>query len=542
MKIVIAVVFCLLPASWQIPASGKVVIRSSSRAVQLTVLAEDKAGRPVLNLKQEDFILLDEGKPQEIQVFLAPAERQARLEAARASSPAPDAGTADVPVQSTKTARNSNGHTVILLDLNNIPRRQVPKSMDQVQRFMDQLEEGQDVTLFIMGKQLYHLDHLRSKENRMAVWRAGVRPMSTLWNDPDTLEDLSKTIRTIGLPTEAGANLITSVLIEDQYFEDRRVEDSLRIMQALAKQLAGIPGPKNLIWVSAGFSFTSYEYSWKSLTCAPVSRSLEPAWQATVKELNQSDVSVHTVDARGLRVDGLIQDDNVDTLRVMARRTGGKMFTNTNDLHGVMRSVVERSAGAYEMAYAPDHGKWDGKYRRIALKCKAPGISLRCREGYFAARELMLDQDEIRKIMIQNALSPLSAASLGFSAETAARIGDRPGLKLQMRFRVNRRDLRFENAGDEQRAMLDVLIVPVDSEFDPSGVIQQTAEICLPAGQTFEAMRDKTGFSQEYLLPIRTAAVRIVLRDRASGKIGSVTVPLEETASPELAVRPQKLP
>jgi VWFA-related protein len=45
------------------------VIRSSTRLVQLSVIAQDGKGEPITSLKKEDFTVLDEGKPQSIAFF-----------------------------------------------------------------------------------------------------------------------------------------------------------------------------------------------------------------------------------------------------------------------------------------------------------------------------------------------------------------------------------------------------------------------------------------------------------------------------------------
>ena len=60
------------------------VIRSSARLVQMSVVVEDKKGNPVSGLKQEDFTVLDEGRPQQIAFFTAQA-----LETAPPSCPPP---------------------------------------------------------------------------------------------------------------------------------------------------------------------------------------------------------------------------------------------------------------------------------------------------------------------------------------------------------------------------------------------------------------------------------------------------------------------
>src|SRR5271163_4140847 len=50
-------------------ANSSVVIRTETRLVQLSVIAVDKKGHAVENLKKEDFVLLDNGKPQDIALF-----------------------------------------------------------------------------------------------------------------------------------------------------------------------------------------------------------------------------------------------------------------------------------------------------------------------------------------------------------------------------------------------------------------------------------------------------------------------------------------
>jgi VWFA-related protein len=45
------------------------VIRSSTRLVQLSVIAQDAKGEPLTGLQKEDFTVLDEGKPQNIAFF-----------------------------------------------------------------------------------------------------------------------------------------------------------------------------------------------------------------------------------------------------------------------------------------------------------------------------------------------------------------------------------------------------------------------------------------------------------------------------------------
>ncbi len=56
-------------------SSPDAVFHATTKLVQLSVIAQDKNGAPVSDLRREDFTLLDNGSPQEIRVFLTEASK-----------------------------------------------------------------------------------------------------------------------------------------------------------------------------------------------------------------------------------------------------------------------------------------------------------------------------------------------------------------------------------------------------------------------------------------------------------------------------------
>ena len=57
------------PASTGDPSDSGVLIRSTTRLIQLNVVVHDRKGEPVKDLKKEDFKIFDNGKPQKVAVF-----------------------------------------------------------------------------------------------------------------------------------------------------------------------------------------------------------------------------------------------------------------------------------------------------------------------------------------------------------------------------------------------------------------------------------------------------------------------------------------
>ena len=74
------------------------------------------------------------------------------------------------------------------------------------------------------------------------------------------------------------------------------------------------------------------------------------------------------------------------TMDLLARGTGGKTCTNTNDLSGCVNAALADSSTYYQLAYSPQNVKWDGSFRAISVKMTRPGVKLEYRRGYFRAR------------------------------------------------------------------------------------------------------------------------------------------------------------
>jgi Ca-activated chloride channel family protein len=66
----------------------------------------------------------------------------------------------------------------------------------------------------------------------------------------------------------------------------------------------------------------------------------------------------------------------------LANETGGFLIANTNDLtSGFARMQQERST-YYLLAYQPTNTATDGKFRKVKVKVKRPGVTVRARPGY----------------------------------------------------------------------------------------------------------------------------------------------------------------
>jgi len=70
----------------------------------------------------------------------------------------------------------------------------------------------------------------------------------------------------------------------------------------------------------------------------------------------------------------------------LARLTGGKSVTNTNDLHTVFNDVVEDSSGYYVIGFYPADKRQLGRFNRLKISVGRPGARVDAPKGYYELR------------------------------------------------------------------------------------------------------------------------------------------------------------
>ena len=166
----------------------------------------------------------------------------------------------------------------------------------------------------------------------------------------------------------------------------RRVLATLDALSAIAKGIAQIPGQKNLIWLSSAFPLQS----WSSRInreggASSIGQSLNFNREAErmTTELNSANVNLYPVDARGLSLDSRAHI-NIAVMAKLAEDTGGRAYTNRNDLSTAIRSALDDSRIGYVLTYSPDNYGDEGTRHEIKIKTSRRGVELRYRPGYSA--------------------------------------------------------------------------------------------------------------------------------------------------------------
>jgi hypothetical protein len=177
----------------------------------------------------------------------------------------------------------------------------------------------------------------------------------------------------------------------------------------------------------------------------------EQYFRDIVEQANRANATFYPVDPRGLAVwDAPLGPEApppmpVDQANLRSRResmhdlavaTDGLAVVTSNDLDKGLRRIADDLTSYYLLGYSSTNVRLDGKYRRLEVKVRQPGVDVRARRGYRAPTA-----DEVAAAKAETEAPAARAPSaLAVAMGTLARI--RP----DARFRINA--ATYVTAGD----------------------------------------------------------------------------------------------
>jgi VWFA-related protein len=506
------------------------VIRTTTRLVQVSVVVQNKDGIPITGLKAADFSLLDNGRPQKIAFFSANTPAAARV------LPLPP----HIFTNRTDLKGQDPGATIVILfDTLNTDFEDQSFARQQVLQFLRSFKPQDHVAIFALTDNLLLLHGFT--EDAAALSSAVDRFSPRLLAAFDASHPTDFHIP--GLENDPFFTSFEShVNNANGQMADLRIADRFRItysaLVAIANYVGTIPGHKSLVWISGGIPIQIglerigvADRENFSLANAGVPGAIGDMG-GLARELNRANMAIYPVDVHGIDVNDsptafFLRQDLRDTFRLLADRTGGKAFYETNDVARAIGSAFEDGRYTYTLGFYPDHGQWDGKFRDISIHLAVQGAELRYRRGYFALPEKSERETVVNADLHDAAISALDATDLGITVfcETLPPVSAHV---LQVRVGVNPRQFLLQEKDNLVAGGLDLVFLQKDSNGIILAAEKQHVEVKFNQ-QEYESLF-KTGLVLQRRLTIDPSSteIRVLIRDEGSGSVGSVTVPLSK--------------
>jgi len=286
------------------------------------------------------------------------------------------------------------------------------------------------------------------------------------------------------------------------------MRDSLATLKALADYVKGVPGRKNLIWLSSAFSLRAAA----QFASSPMNEAMTA--------LNNANVSVYPVDPSGL---GAASSPNVNTMKEIAGATGGKAYYDRNDLDRGVRLALDDTRETYLLTYSPKTIAQDGAYHAIRVQTTRPGVELRYRRGYNAPGREEPAGAEVTDRLASVVSSPLDVSSIGIRATVDQAPG---GNDVSAVLHIDPADLELTPIGATWTGALRLEAVQTSAIGERLGGVTQSAAINLQPATYRRALAQGLDFHMKFKRQPTAVAVRIGVVDQRGGNAGSLSVPL----------------
>jgi len=385
------------------------VFRSSVEIVHMDISVLDKVRRPVRGLKETDFTVLEDGKPQPVANFAevyVPDTAEPPAKWMKVISP-------DVRSNDLRDSRLF----VIVLDDALIPAdpRMTNNAKDIVRKIVDKLGPTDLAAIVLTGDNRNTQDFTNDHGRLLAV-----------------LDKFSPGLANYSFGTELDGGGNTPNM--DVLF----YENAVNTLRNVADFLVAVPQRrKSLIWVSPGVPLDLELAATPMLASGAgqgmadkeaMSRVADEV-QEVFRRAQRANVAVYPIDPSGLggmeqyitsrlvgKMSGLELMDfarrqatlQLELVSTIAANTGGKAVVNTNNYEEGITQVFRENSSYYLLGFAPTNAKADGKLRRLEVKVNRPDTEVRSRNGYYAP-----DAVKVTEAAKVASASPLTTAMAG---------------------------------------------------------------------------------------------------------------------------------
>ena len=524
-------------------------LKLKTELVELRAVVTGRKGEIILDLKQSDFELRENGKPREISFFSVET-------ASSGAKPGVTGTEREAPERvGPRPIDQSLRSVVLFVDTLHLSAGSLLRTKQSLKKFVREQLSPDDVVAVIAtgggggltGQFTRDRQAIAYAIDRLSVWSSSTDSLfSPYLASRVAAEDREATGVAISIMrAEEGIDGPPDVLrsmaqgrasqVLAQASNFRRI--CLSALRQVIDSLSQMPGQRIVALFSDGFSLQDTGGSVETNEVRSV-----------ISRATRAAVTIYSFDARGLHVSPLFdastrampsdplalsridsyvragEEETRDGINALASDTGGEAFFNTNDISGSLKKALDENQAYYSIAYYP--GTEDKKdFRRIELKVKGhPEYHIRSQRGYFAAdltrkaaEELKTPQQKL-KFALEAAL-PSPALAVSSFPYFFHREGSPSDVVISVHIAGEK--LGYRAADTRQQLHLDIWTVVFDSDGRSVSQIADTVtgsvsterlpDVRAHGFKYIRAMTIKPGYYQ----------VRVCVYDYGSGLVGS---------------------
>ena len=518
----------------QQPGSKTVTLHENVERVLTNVVVRDKkTGALITGLKQSDFQVFEDKRPQPITTF----DYQNVDEAVTLAESKTVSGTSTTPAPAKKTIED-------LVNNDFAAKPDELKDRRLIVMFFDLSSmQPEDITRAVDAAKDYINNHMAP-----ADLAASVSLVSSLSMDQDFTNDKTALLRAVSkydgtdssgyaLGNEGGdsdgtSDDSTSFTADDSEFNSLNTDRELYAIRTICKSIEKVEQKKSMLYFSGGLSRQGIENQ----------ASIREATNECVK----ADTAMYAVDTRGLQALNPVGNasqgskrgtaaysgasmqsqlnsnfSSQETLGTLATDTGGKLFVDSNDFGPAFQQVQHDTEAYYIIGYHSTNPRRDGSYRHLTINLlNHPDAKLEYRPGYYAPADFQHAKTEDRELALTEQMrSEIPATDVAVYLQALYfRLADGK-FYIPMSVVIPGSQINAVQVKDKDKATIDFLGQVRNAQNIVVGQVRQTVNLALDANQ--QVQKKNVQYSTGFTLAPGKYHVKFVVRENQSGNMGT---------------------
>ena len=443
--------------------------RSSVRAIQVDAVVTDQDGNPVRGLTQDDFEIIEKGKPQPITTFEAvdiPIERQP-----------PDLADSDV-------VTNEGDGRIYLIVIDAISAVNGMYAKRILRRFFENHFGPSDVAAVMLLDRGHRNAGQDFTSNRRLLINGidgfiGYSEYEEEKVPTGTASPLANAEPSVGRPGASTAGAEARLL--------GAVNRMGRLMD-LTEFLIKTPGRrKAMVLISEAIGFDATDFiDYRGTSMKKAAQFAHAAMTAATR----GNIAIYPIHPGGVGTSDLAETME---LRTLAAATGGFAVVNTNEFDAGFTRLVAENSVYYMLGFNSSQEKDNGLYVPVEVKVKRPGLRVHAREGYiapFKGKDTVTRPD--RRAGVESALaSPVPMPGVPIRAFAAPFRGRGKTAAIAVGLEMEAAALGLqESANGALRGPVEVRLVATDVSAKVLPQSRQVGTITIPVSSRAAIERD----------------------------------------------------
>ena len=519
--------------------------------VEVRVVVRDAQGNPVGNLKQDDFLLFDDNKPQMITRFAVEKNDDGGAAAIAASTP--ELG----PTSEAGAERVPKHRVAFLFDDVNSTASDLAGGRKAAELRVNALKPGEFIAIFTISGQ-GNQDFTSDRDKlQAALSQLKPRPIGgpglmdcppidyyiaaqvERYHDQRALNMVMQEVNACQFDGKAKSEqslegLTHSKVSQVMQAGETRLQLTLQSINDIVRRVTALPGRRTIVFLSPGMYVVEEQaaltdYLNRAIRAGVVINTLDIRGLYT-EPANGVDISLRgsgtgVYPAAMSTYSAASATAQSDAMMQIAYATGGNFFHNRNDLTAGLEKLTSVPEYSYLLGFTPQNLKNDGKFHPLQVKLKqSNGLTVQARNGYLAPRKVDA-KEEAKQEISDEVFAQNEVQELPLQTHTQYYLGGDDKAHINVVVRVDVKRMAFKKSEGRNLNDLTVVTALFDRNANFISAKSNTVQMHIK-DETLGRLNSGITLRSNFDVTPGSYVIRVVARD-AQGKLSAQNSTIE---------------